>query len=76
VKLIIQIPSYNEEKSLPQTIDQLPRKVKGFPFLGLTLLLLGSTLFKGFIEGCSTTYCNEIPLNCNNWENKFEHKLP
>jgi glycosyltransferase involved in cell wall biosynthesis len=30
VKLIIQIPCYNEEKSLPQTIDQLPRKVKGF----------------------------------------------
>lgn len=30
MKLIIQIPSYNEEKSLPQTIDQLPRKVKGF----------------------------------------------
>lgn len=30
MKLIIQIPCYNEEKSLPVTLKELPRKVKGF----------------------------------------------
>jgi glycosyltransferase involved in cell wall biosynthesis len=30
MKLIIQIPCYNEEKSLPITLKSLPREVKGF----------------------------------------------
>lgn len=30
MKLIIQIPCYNEEKSLPITLKSLPRKVEGF----------------------------------------------
>jgi len=30
MKLIIQIPCYNEESSLPVTLKELPRKVKGF----------------------------------------------
>jgi glycosyltransferase involved in cell wall biosynthesis len=30
MKLIIQIPCYNEEKTLPITLKQLPRKVEGF----------------------------------------------
>lgn len=30
MKLIIQIPCLNEEKTLPVTLSQLPRKVKGF----------------------------------------------
>jgi glycosyltransferase involved in cell wall biosynthesis len=30
MKLIIQIPCYNEEKYLPQTLSRLPREVEGF----------------------------------------------
>jgi glycosyltransferase involved in cell wall biosynthesis len=30
MKLIIQIPCYNEEKYLPQTLSHLPREVEGF----------------------------------------------
>ncbi len=30
MKLIIQIPCYNEEKSLPETLSTLPREVEGF----------------------------------------------
>ncbi len=30
MKLIIQIPCYNEEESLPETLSQLPREVEGF----------------------------------------------
>jgi glycosyltransferase involved in cell wall biosynthesis len=30
MKLIIQIPCYNEEKTLPVTLKDLPRKLKGF----------------------------------------------
>ncbi len=30
MKLVIQIPCYNEEKSLPVTLSHLPREVKGF----------------------------------------------
>jgi len=30
LKLIIQIPCYNEEQTLPETLSQLPREVEGF----------------------------------------------
>lgn len=30
MKLIIQIPCYNEEKALPVMLKELPRKVRGF----------------------------------------------
>jgi len=30
MKLIIQIPCFNEEKTLPIVLKELPRKVKGF----------------------------------------------
>ena len=30
MKLIIQIPCYNESATLPLTLKELPRKVKGF----------------------------------------------
>ena len=29
MKLIIQIPCYNEEKSLPITLNALPKKIEG-----------------------------------------------
>ncbi len=29
MKLIIQIPCYNEEESLPQTLSDLPREIPG-----------------------------------------------
>jgi len=29
MKLIVQIPCYNEERSLPQTVKDIPRKIEG-----------------------------------------------
>jgi len=30
VKLIIQIPCFNEEHTLPQTVADIPREIEGF----------------------------------------------
>lgn len=43
MKLIIQIPCYNEEKSLPITLKELPRKVKGFNKVEWLIINDGST---------------------------------
>jgi glycosyltransferase involved in cell wall biosynthesis len=43
MKLIIQIPSYNEEHQLPQTLTSLPRTVAGFDQVELLLIDDGST---------------------------------
>jgi len=41
--LIIQIPCYNEEKSLPQTLSELPRHVEGFDKVEWLIIDDGST---------------------------------
>ena len=43
MKLIIQIPCYNEEKTLPQTIKDLPEKVKGIDIVEYLVIDDGST---------------------------------
>lgn len=43
MKLIIQIPCYNEEESLPVTLAQLPRKVEGFDEVEWLIIDDGST---------------------------------
>jgi glycosyltransferase involved in cell wall biosynthesis len=43
MKLVIQIPCFNEEKTLPQTIAALPREVKGFDRVEFLVIDDGST---------------------------------
>ncbi len=43
MKLIIQIPCYNEEATLPVTLKSLPRKVKGFQEVEWLIIDDGST---------------------------------
>jgi len=43
MKLIIQIPCYNEEKTLPQTIADLPREIKGVDKIEIQIIDDGST---------------------------------
>jgi glycosyltransferase involved in cell wall biosynthesis len=43
MKLIIQIPCYNEEKILPITLSELPREVKGFDKVEWLIIDDGST---------------------------------
>lgn len=43
MKLIIQIPCYNEEKTLPQTIHDLPRRLPGIDEIELLVIDDGST---------------------------------
>lgn len=43
MKLIIQIPCYNEEKTLPQTIADLPKKIEGIDSIELLIIDDGST---------------------------------
>jgi len=43
VKLIIQIPCFNEEEVLPKTLSELPREVEGFDSVEWTVIDDGST---------------------------------
>lgn len=43
MKLIIQIPCYNEEETLPQTVKDIPRQIKGFDQVEVMIIDDGST---------------------------------
>lgn len=43
MKLIIQIPCYNEEKSLPITLNALPKKIEGIDEIEILIINDGST---------------------------------
>lgn len=43
MKLIIQIPCFNEEKTLPQTVADLPRKISGIDLIEIMVIDDGST---------------------------------
>ena len=43
MKLIIQIPSYNESETLPQTIADLPREIEGIDVIEYLVIDDGST---------------------------------
>lgn len=42
MKLIIQIPCFNEEKTLPQTMSELPREIKGIDIIEYLIINDGS----------------------------------
>ncbi len=42
-KLIVQIPCFNEEKTLPITLQQIPRKIKGVDVVEILVIDDGST---------------------------------
>ncbi|MDA9982872.1 glycosyltransferase family 2 protein [Gammaproteobacteria bacterium] len=43
MKLIVQIPCYNEEETLPQTIQDIPREIEGIDEIELLIVDDGST---------------------------------
>jgi|TARA_Y100000031_G_scaffold149500_1_gene187424 glycosyltransferase involved in cell wall biosynthesis len=43
MKLIVQIPCYNEEKTLPQVITDIPRKIEGIDEVQILIINDGST---------------------------------
>ena len=43
MKLIVQIPCYNEERSLPQTVKDIPRKIDGIDQVEILIIDDGST---------------------------------
>ena len=43
MKLIIQIPCFNEESTLPETIKDLPRKIEGIDEIEFLIIDDGST---------------------------------
>ena len=43
MKLIIQIPCYNEEKSLPVTLNALPKKIDGVDEIEILIINDGSS---------------------------------
>jgi len=43
MKLIIQIPCYNEERTLPQTVADIPRKIEGIDVVEVLIIDDGST---------------------------------
>jgi len=43
MKLIIQIPCYNEEKTLPQTVRDIPRQIDGIDEVEILVIDDGST---------------------------------
>jgi len=43
LKLIVQIPCWNEEKTLPQTIRDIPRKIPGITMVEILIIDDGST---------------------------------
>ena len=43
MKLVIQIPCFNEEETLPKAVDALPRQVEGFSEVEFLVIDDGST---------------------------------
>jgi len=43
MKLIIQIPCFNEEKTLPVTVNDLPKKIEGIDAIEILVIDDGST---------------------------------
>ena len=43
MKLIVQIPCFNEEKTLPETVRDIPRKIEGIDSVEILIIDDGST---------------------------------
>lgn len=64
LKLIIQIPCYNEEQTLPETIGDLPKEIEGIDIIETLIIDDGST--DRTIEVAKELGVNHIIQNTNN----------
>lgn len=65
MKLVIQIPCYNEEKSLPVTIDALPKHIDGVDEIEVLIINDGSTDNTVEIaKKLGVSHIVEMPHNC------------
>ena len=57
MKLIIQIPCYNEQQTLPQTLADIPRKIAGVDQVEILIVDDGSTdRTVGIARDCGANY--------------------
>ena len=65
MKLIIQIPRYNEEKSLPITLNALPKKIEGIDEIEVLIINDGSTdKTVEVARSLGVKHIVEMPHNC------------
>lgn len=65
MKLIIQIPCYNEEKSLPITLNALPKKIEGIDEIEVLIINDGSTdKTVEVARSFGVKHIVEMPHNC------------
>ena len=65
MKLIIQIPCYNEEKSLPITLNALPKKIEGIDEIEVLIINDGSTdKTVEVARSLGVKHIVEMPHNC------------
>jgi glycosyltransferase involved in cell wall biosynthesis len=64
VRLIIQIPCYNEEAHLAETVAALPRTLSGFDRVEILVIDDGSTdATSGVARAAGATYLLRLPVN-------------
>lgn len=65
MKLVIQIPCYNEEKSLPVTLKDLPKAIDGIDEIEIVIVDDGSTdkTVQTAVE-CGVKHIAQMPHNC------------
>jgi glycosyltransferase involved in cell wall biosynthesis len=64
MKLIVQIPCYNEEKTLPQTVADIPETISGIEAIEILVIDDGST--DNTIAAAKATGVNHIIRNTKN----------
>jgi len=65
MKLVIQIPCYNEEKTLPVTLGEIPRQIDGIDEIEFVVINDGSTDNTSDVaRQCGITNIVEMPHNC------------